>query len=210
MTASFTPQSAPGAPGPVTATPGDGEVTLSWGAANANGQPLDSYILTVNPAPASGSATATVPGTGTSYTWSGLSNNVGPYTFAVTAHNALGSGPSSQSSAVYAHGQPLAPAAPTASGAVSPDQTTTTITVSWPAVSACNDAQPCASYTVTELRNGTATATTTSTQTCSGSQSICATFGPLTNDGSAYTYEVQDTNREGQTSATSPPSAPAD
>jgi hypothetical protein len=209
VTASFTPQSAPGAPGPVTATPGDGEVTLSWGAANANGQPLDSYILTVNPAPASGSATATVPGTGTSYTWSGLSNNVGPYTFAVTAHNALGSGPSSQSSAVYAHGQPLAPAAPTASGAVSPDQTTTTITVSWPAVSACNDAQPCASYTVTELRNGTATATTTSTQTCSGSQSICATFGPLTNDGSAYTYEVQDTNREGQTSATSPPSAPA-
>ena len=209
VTASFTPQSAPGAPGTVTATPGDGEVTLSWGAANANGQPLDSYILTVNPAPASGSATATVPGTGTSYTWSGLSNNVGPYTFAVTAHNALGSGPSSQSSAVYAHGQPLAPAAPAASGAVSPDQTTTTITVSWAAVSACNDAQPCASYMVTELRNGTTAATTTSTQTCSGSQSICATFGPLTNDGSAYTYEVQDTNREGQTSATSPQSAPA-
>ena len=207
VTGSFMPQSAPSATGAVTATPGDSQVSLTWTAANPNGRAIDSYLITVNPAPQSGSALQTVSGTATSYTFSGLDNNVGPYTFTVTAHNALGPGPPTQSSAVYTYGTPATPAAPTAQAAVSPDQTTTTITVSWPAVSLCNDAQPCASYVVTPLINGSAGQTVTETSACSGSQ-FCATFPSLANNGDKYTYTVQNVNREGEKSAASAPSAP--
>jgi hypothetical protein len=208
VTGSFMPQSAPSATGAVTATPGDGEVALSWTAANPNGRAIDSYLITVNPAPQSGSALQTVSGTATSYTFSGLDNNVGPYTFTVTAHNALGPGPPTQSSAVYTYGTPATPSAPTAAAQVSPDQTTTTITVTWPAVGLCNDAQPCASYAVTELVNGSTGQTVTETSACSGSQ-FCATFPSITNNGDRYTYTVQDVNREGEKSAESAPSEPA-
>lgn len=203
----FMPQSVPGTPGAVTATPGDGQVDLSWGAANPNGQPV-TYEVSVTPAPKSGPASQQTTGTG--MTWSGFDNNIGPYTFTVTPDNKLGPGPSAQSSPVYTHGTPQTPPAPTASGAVSPDQTTTTITVSWPAITQCNDARPCASYIITELRNGSVLQTVTSTgSTCSGSSSLCVSFGPITNDGSKYTYELQATNTEGQTSTPSPPSSPA-
>lgn len=203
----FMPQSVPGAPGAVTATPGDGQVALSWGAANPNGQPV-TYEVSVSPAPKSGPASQ--QSSGTSITWSGFDNNVGPYTFTVTPDNKLGPGPSAQSSPVYTHGTPQTPPAPTASGSVSPDQTTTTITVSWPAITQCNDARPCPSYTITELKNGSVLQTVTSTgTTCSGSTSLCVSFGPITNDGSKYTYELQATNTEGQTSAPSSPSSPA-
>jgi hypothetical protein len=207
VTGAFMPQAAPGATGAVAATPGDGEVSLSWGAANPNGQAIDHYEISVTPPPSSGSALVSAAGTATSYTWSGLDNDAGPYTFTVAAHNALGTGPSAQSAAVYAFGTPPTPAAPTATGAVSPDQTTTTITVSFPAIDPCNDDQPCTAYKVTELRDGS-TDTTSSAATGCGSD-LCATFGPLTNDGSSYTYELQATNREGETSAASAPSAPS-
>lgn len=207
VSAPFTPQSVPGAPGAVTATPGDKQVVLTWGAANPNGQPV-TYLVSVSPAPQSGPASQQT--TATSLTWPGFDNNVGPYTFTVTPDNKLGPGPSAQSAPVYAHGVPQPPPAPSATGAVSPDQTTTTITVSWPAIAQCNDARPCASYVVTELKNGSSFQTVTSTgSTCSGSNQLCVSFGPITNDGSKYTYELQATNTEGQTSSASPASSPA-
>lgn len=201
---SAAPRSVPAAPASVTATGGNQQASLSWSAPNDNGQPIVSYAVSISPA-VGGPSTATVPGTTTSYTWKGLSNAVGPYSFTVTARNSVGVGPvSSPSNKVYAHGTPPAPSAPSATGAVSPDQTTTTITVTWPAISQCNDAQPCASYVVKELKNGATVVTDPTTGTCGSSGSGCsASFGPLTNDGSAYSYELEAVNEEGQTSPAS-------
>ena len=204
---SFKPTSVPGAATNLTAVGADGSFQLSWAAAPDNGLTISQYVITVQPAPSSGPATQDVPGSATSYQWSGFSNNVGPYTFSITAVNSAGPGPSASSSAVYAHGVPPAPGAPTAKGTVSPDQTTTTITVTWPAVSPCNDAQPCASYKVTELKGGTVLTTVPGGTGCAGTS--CATFGPITNDGSNYTFELQSVNAEGQVSAESPASSPA-
>lgn len=201
------PQSVPGVPGNVTATGGDQQATVSWSAAAANGQAVTSYEVSISPA-VGGPSVTTVPGTTTTFTWKGLANSIGPYSFTVAARNSVGLGPSSPpSNKVYAHGAPQAPAPPTASGAVSPDQTTTTITVTWPAVPQCNDAQPCASYVVQELRNGTTAATVKVPGGCGGTGANCSvSFGPLTNDGSAYSFELQAVNEEGQSSPFSGPS----
>lgn len=204
----FSPKSEPEAPQDVTAQGGNGEATVSWQAANPNGQPILGYSVTVSPA--SGGATSqTVGADVTTLTWQGLSNNTGPYSFIVTARNSVGPGPpSAPSKPIYAHGTPTTPAAPTATGSVSPDQTTTTITVSWPSMAPCNDAQPCESYIVTELKGGAVAASLPTSGDCGGSSSQCtASFGPITNDGSEYMYELQAVNQEGDTSSMSPPSA---
>jgi len=209
--AAFSPRAAPGAPASVTATTaGDpqGTATVTWAAANPNGQPITAYTVSVSPA-ASGTSSMQVAGGLTSVTWTGLSDAIGPYTFSVVAHNSVGASPASPASnPVYAHGVPPAPPAPSATGQVSTDQSSTSIVVSWPAISDCNDAQPCASYVVTELRNGSAVTTDSTSGACSGSAGLCATFGPIANDGSSYTYTIQAVNQEGQTSAASGPSAP--
>jgi hypothetical protein len=150
-----------------------------------------------------------ISGSQTSLTWSGLSDHVGPYSFTVEAHNGVGPSPISvQSNPVYAHGLPNSPSAPTASGQVSTDQTSTTVVVSWAAISDCNDAQPCARYVVTELRNGNVVTTDPTTGACSGGGSLCATFGPITNDGTFYTYTLAAVNQEGQTSTAGAASSP--
>jgi hypothetical protein len=202
------PRSVPAAPSGVVATGGDTQARVVWTAPNDNGQPITGYTVTVSPSP-SGGASRQVGGGQTSLTWTGLANAIGPYVFTVVAHNAVGPGPTSApSNAVYAHGTPATPATPTAAGAVSPDQTTTTITVSWPAIGNCNDAQPCAHYVVTELRNGAPVSSETTGGTCSSGGSLCATFGPIVNDGASYTYTLRATNQQGQTSATSGASSP--
>ncbi|MCU4185606.1 fibronectin type III domain-containing protein [Acidiferrimicrobium sp. IK] len=205
--ATFSPQSVPGTPGAVTAKPGDKEVTLTWGAANANGKPIDSYLIAVSPSPSSAPARQTVSGSSTSYTYAGLDDNVGPYTFTVTPHNALGAGPSVTSSPVYAYGTPPAPPAPAATGSVSLDQTTTTVTVSFPPVSLCDDAQACARYNVAQFKDGAPDGSTTAVSACSGG--LCASFPGLPNDGSGYTYALTTTNRENLTSPEGPQSSPA-
>jgi len=206
--ATFSPRSVPAAPSGVVATGGNSEAQVVWNAPSDNGQPITGYTVTVSPSP-SGGASRQVSGDQTSLTWTGLDNAIGPYVFTVVADNAVGPGPTSApSNAVYAHGTPAAPAAPTATAAVSPDQTTTTITVSWPAVDNCNDAQPCSRYVVTELRDGVAVASETTTGTCATAGSLCATFGPIVNDGASYTYTLQAINQQGQISAASGASSP--
>jgi|GEM_PF-2516266 len=202
-----TPQALPGSPGTVSAVAGNRQVALQWGTALANGDPV-TYQVSVTPAPPSGVGSHVVGGT--SYVWSGLSNEVGPYTFTVTPINKLGPGPSVTSTPVYTYGTPPSPGAPVATGSVSPDQTTTTISVSWPTTSDCNDARPCASYTLIEYRDGSMVATLASAGSpcSSGSGELCQTFGPLTNDGSTYTFALRQTNAEGQTSPTSAVSSP--
>jgi hypothetical protein len=202
------PQSLPGVPGAVQATPGNGEISLRWGSAQANGAAV-SYQISVTPAPPSGGGSRIV--TGTNYVWNGLDNAVGPYIFTVTPINKLGPGPSVASTPVYTFGRPTRPNPPAAAGSVSPDQTTTTISVSWPIATNCNDARPCGSYTLIEYRDGAVAATVPSAGTpcASGSGELCQSFGPLANDGSRYTYALEQTNVEGLVSPVSSVSAPA-
>jgi large repetitive protein len=207
--ANFEPNSVPEVVANVVAVGSNAQATVTWTAPFDGGKTIDEYIVSISPA--SGSATAIVPGTQTTYHWTNLDNAVGPYTFTVVAHNSNGVGPvSASSNAVYAHGTPARPSAPTASGAVSTDQKSTTITVTWPGIPECNDAQPCAGYTVTELSGGrpVTSASVTGGQ-CGASAATCsASFGPLTNTGAGYTYTLTAANHEGDVSTASAPSAP--
>ncbi|MDE3206110.1 MAG: cadherin-like domain-containing protein [Acidobacteriota bacterium] len=207
VSGSFEPNSIPDAPTAVVAKAGDGQATVTWTAPFDGGKAIDKYIVSVSPSV--GTSTQYVSGSATSFDWTGLSDTVGPYSFTVVAHNADGAGPSSSpSNSTYAHGTPPTPGAPTASGKVSPDQTTTTVTVTWPVITNCNDAQSCASYTVTELDAGAVAGTETiQSGQCSGS-ACTATFGPIDDNGAGYTYQVAATNQEGDVSATSPVSSP--
>lgn len=205
--AMFQPKSVPDAPENVTASGGNQQASVQWPKPFDNGQPILGYTIAISPS-AGGVSTQTVAADQTTFDWTGLSNNEGPYSFTVIARNAVGSGPvSAPSRPVYAHFTPTTPGAPTATGSVSPDQTTTTITVTWPEMTPCNDAQPCKNYVVTELKNGSAVDTLPTTGGCGGSSSQCsASFGPITNDGSAYSYELEVVNEEGDTSTQSPAS----
>jgi hypothetical protein len=210
--ASFTPHSVPDAPMGVTATSVGAEpnqATITWNPANSNSAKGSTVTYTVFVAPAIGGSPTMDAGSSTSLTWTGLSDDVGPYTFTVIAHNQDGNSPSSaKSNPVYAHGIPNTPPAPTASGQVSTDQSSTTVVVSWPAISDCNDAQPCAKYVVNELSNGSQVATSTNSTTCAGGVSLCASFGPITNNGASYTYTLVAINQENQPSIASGASSP--
>jgi hypothetical protein len=79
--------SPPGAPAGVTASLGTLSATVKW---TPSGAPATSFTVTSSP----GGITATVDGTGTSATVSGLAFAVS-YTFSVTGTNASGNGPAS-------------------------------------------------------------------------------------------------------------------
>ena len=99
------PPTVPGAPPSLTATAGNGQVALAWGAASG----ASSY--NVKRATISGGPYTTVQSglTGTSFTNTGLSNGT-TYYYVVTASNAAGEGPSSaQASATPALPPPPAP-----------------------------------------------------------------------------------------------------
>ena len=89
---------APGTPTSVAAVAGNASATLTWTAPPDGGSPLTSYTVTPYADGVAGTPTVV---TGTpptpSATVSGLSNAV-PYTFTVSAANAVGSGPVSQPS----------------------------------------------------------------------------------------------------------------
>ena len=91
-TAAVTPRTVPDAPGGVTATGGNSQATVSWGAPGNGGDPITGYTATADP----GGATCTTAGT--SCTVSGLTNGQA-YTFSVTATNGVGTGPASTPSA---------------------------------------------------------------------------------------------------------------
>ncbi len=102
-------QRAPGAPIRPTAVPGDGAVTITWGAPLDPGtSPITAYDVTSLPA---GHTCATDPDTLTC-TIEGLTNGT-EYVFNVVARNAVGDGLASRSNAVTPSPEAARPAAPT-------------------------------------------------------------------------------------------------
>jgi hypothetical protein len=131
----FDPAFAPGAPTAVTATPGDGQATVTWTAATANGAPVSGYTVT-----ASSGQSATVAGDVTSTTVTGLTDDT-PVTFTVTATNAVGTSPASTASSAVT---PAAPTPPT-----STTSTTTTTTSTTPTATTTTSTTPTTTTPVT-------------------------------------------------------------
>ena len=118
---------APGAPTNVQATPSNAQATVSWSApASDGGSSITRYNVTVNPAPVSGATTRqTADGITTSLVFTNLVNGT-PYTFTVTATNAVGTSAASDASAAVTPAK--VPDAPTNVQATAGDKQAT---VSW-------------------------------------------------------------------------------
>jgi predicted phage tail protein len=81
---------APGVPGGLTATPGNGRVSLSWTApAASGGAAISGYVIYQGTSPGGGSPRPGAPVKGTSYTVTGLTNGT-TYYFKVAAVNGAG------------------------------------------------------------------------------------------------------------------------
>ena len=97
----------PDAPGPVSAAPGDGTITVTVQPPFLGGGTLVSYAVTVTP------GGTTMSGTGTEYMFAGLANGT-PYTFSATATTTIGTGPAAVSAPVSPRTLPDAPTGVTA------------------------------------------------------------------------------------------------
>lgn len=118
----------PGAPTPVTATAGDGSVSLSWPEAYSPDAPVEEYLITWD------DGELTVGGDELSADISGLVNGT-TYRFRVRATNANGPGPAAQSTEVTPGER-----APGAPGSVTATATGGgSATVSWEAVDGAHD-----------------------------------------------------------------------
>lgn len=191
--AAVTPVTTPSAPTITGATPGNGQVTLTWSApTSSGGTPVTGYVVTPRigstPQPAT-----TFDSTATTQTVTGLTNGTA-YGFTVQAVNGAGTG---AASGVFASVTPrTVPGAPTGVTGVAGNQQ---VTVSWTAP-ASDGGSAITGYTVTpylgaDAQPGTTFASTATTQTVSG----------LVN-GNVYTFTVEAINGAG-TGAASAPSA---
>lgn len=106
QTAAVTPRGKPLAVTGLTGTPGNGQVTLSWTAANGNGAPVTGYTATATPGPLTRSTTSTT------LVFDQLVNGTA-YSFTVFATNVAGDGPASTSTVVTPATVPGAPGAAT-------------------------------------------------------------------------------------------------
>jgi len=172
-----TPAGLPGAPTGVSAVAGDGQALVSWTAPGNNGSAITGYTVSW-----SGGNQAC---TASPCTVSGLSNGT-PYSFTVTATNAIGTGPSSAASNVVTPG-PTVPDAPTGVNATAGNAQAT---LTWTAPAA--NGSPITGYTVSWSGGS---------QPCAGSP---CTITRLTN-GTSYTFTVTATNAAG----VGPSSAPS-
>ncbi|CAB4152998.1 Fibronectin type III [uncultured Caudovirales phage] len=162
----YTEVTAPAAP-TLTATPGNGQVSLSWTAPSNGGVAISGYTLKRG-------TTALYTGTNTSFTETGLSNGTS-YTYTVTATNGVGTGSAGSASATPR----TVPSAPT----VSITRGSGSVEVTWSAGSNGGSSINATYYAINE---GSATAAPASPFTLSG----------LTN-GTPVTITMYHTNAAG-------------
>jgi hypothetical protein len=178
-----------------------GVLHVSWTPPHVNGPPIQGYRVR-----ASSGAPRTVPAGTTSMAWTGLTNGT-PYTFQVTAYNAIGESDASPSSAPQTPaGVPGAVPSPKAQRVTDGRNDNGGIaTVSWNAASPNGDPQ--------NLRYRITTSPTTTTKETDQTTAEWSGLNPST----AYTFQVIALNKagDGPTAATSPlyaegkPAAPA-
>jgi hypothetical protein len=175
--ASVTLPALPGAPTITEVTGGDAQATVVWSAPTSDGNsPITSYTVTSSP----GAFTDTVNPVKLSDTLMGLTNGT-PYTFTVSATNAVGNGPPSAASvAVTPLTVPGAPRNVTATAAGVGQAT-----ITWSAPSS-NGGSPVTSYTVIASQGSFTTTTTSTSTTISG---LAA--------GSSYSFRVYATSAVG-------------
>jgi RHS repeat-associated protein len=177
--ASVTPAALPGAPGAVTATPGNGQIAVTWTAAAANGDPVSAYtVATYLSSTGALVSTQNVSGTATSCSVTGLTNGQGYYSY-VNATNGVGAGPAVTTGTVVPVAVPGAPTAVTGVG------TYGGANVSWTAP-ASNGGSPITSYTVVASPGGASVSAAGTTATLNG-----------LNNGWSYTFTVTATNAVG-------------
>ena len=177
----------PGAPTGLTATPGNGNIKLSWTVPSDGGSQLTSYVVT----PVLSDSSAYNPGpSATSTTILGLTNGQS-YTFQIAAINDLGQGPSSQSVTATPRTVPDQPTGLTATAGNGE------VTLSWLAPS--NDGGNAIDYYIIS-QNGTALPT--------HADGLTADVGNLQN-GVSYNFAVVAHNAAGPGAASSAvPSTP--
>jgi large repetitive protein len=188
---SVTVGNAPAQPAAPSAVGGDASAAVSWSAPSSPGSSIIDYTLTAYNSSNSSVGSVVVSGTSTTYT--GLTNG-SAYTFKVIARNGVGTSiQSAASNSVTPAGVPATMIAPTA---VRGD---TQATVSFVAPNANGSA--ITGYSITAYSGGTAVSTT-----AAGPSATSVTVTALTN-GTAYTFKVKATNGVGD-SVLSPASAP--
>src|SRR5262245_2798536 len=168
------PSSVPSAPTAVTATPGNGSITLNWGPPASSGlTAINSYLIQCGPNSAR-------PG-GIRYTWT-MTNliNGTAYTCNVSAYNSQGRGAIGYAPSVT----PVGPPSPPAGLTVAPGSGQAAFT--WVAPSS-NGGSPITGYTVTSNPGGL---------TCATTSALSCTITGLT-DGTLYSYTATATNSRG-------------
>ncbi len=187
------PPTAPGAPTGLVATPGNGQVGLTWVApASTGGSPITGYTATASP----GGATCTAGGSTFNCTVTGLTNGT-PYTFTVVAANAVGPGPASAPASATPVAPPPPPTAPGAPTGLVATPGNGQVGLTWVAP-ASTGGSPITGYTATASPGG-------ATCTAGGSTFNCTVTG-LTS-GTPYTFTVVAANAVGPGPASAPASA---